>query len=63
MALGPGGVLKFFLREKGLNWIEAMCLLQVLPDALRVLYKLRRLATSVSIHAILEQTCRELDQN
>ncbi|QPC68162.1 hypothetical protein HYE67_010393 [Fusarium culmorum] len=59
MALGPGGVLELFLREKGLNWIEAMCLLQVLPDALRVLYKLRRLATAVSIHAILEQSCRE----
>ncbi|UZP35387.1 hypothetical protein NXS19_003203 [Fusarium pseudograminearum] len=60
MALGPGGVLEFFLREKGLNWIEAMCLLQVLPDALRVVYKLRRLATATEprVHSSSQETRR-----
>jgi hypothetical protein len=33
--------LEYFLREKTLNWIEAVCLMQLLPDALRAIKSLQ----------------------
>lgn len=41
-----GGILHLFLREKYLNWLEAMVLLKLLPQAVIAIQRLRDLITS-----------------
>lgn len=51
MALEPGSSLGEFIREKILNWIEAICLMLLLPDALKAMKRLQRLTATVSMTA------------
>jgi hypothetical protein len=41
-----GGILHLFLKEKYLNWLEAMVLLRLLPQAVIAIQRLRDLITS-----------------
>ncbi|KAL4725542.1 hypothetical protein ACLX1H_007691 [Fusarium chlamydosporum] len=49
VALEPGSSLENFLREKSLNWIEAVCLMQILPYTLQAIKRLQGLVATVSI--------------